>query len=345
MDDVFSNEFILFDRLEKIKSTINQYGEDQFYVSFSGGKDSTVLHHLIDEALPGNKIPRVYINTGIEYVEMVKFVRKLAKDDSRFEIISPQVSTKKVVEEYGYPFKSKEHANYCFRYRRGVERGDSLDDMKSIKFYINEKKYNGLPKKLKYQFTPEFALNGPFRISDKCCLKMKEEPLDKYGKEHKKAWTIVGLMREEGGRRQRALCLSFRGNRPNAFQPLVPVSTAWENWYIKEREIELCPLYYPPYNLERTGCKCCPFGLGLQEELNVLSKHFPEERNQAEWLWQPVYEEYRKLDYRLSRKQATYDKLICLKCLKRKYYDGVLGVTCSKGHYPADGKCQWYQEG
>ena len=61
-------EFMLFDRIEKIKQIINKYGEENFYISFSGGKDSTVLHYLVDLALPGNKIPRVFINTGIEYI-------------------------------------------------------------------------------------------------------------------------------------------------------------------------------------------------------------------------------------------------------------------------------------
>lgn len=60
-------ELLLYDRIEIIKQTIQKYGEENFYISFSGGKDSTALHHLIDEALPQNKIPRVFINTGIEY--------------------------------------------------------------------------------------------------------------------------------------------------------------------------------------------------------------------------------------------------------------------------------------
>ena len=59
------NELILFDRLEVIKQTINKYGEENFYISFSGGKDSTILHYLVDMALPYNKIPRVFSNTGI----------------------------------------------------------------------------------------------------------------------------------------------------------------------------------------------------------------------------------------------------------------------------------------
>lgn len=65
------NEFMLQDRIAKIKSINEQYDlENKAYISFSGGKDSTVLHYLIDEALPGNKIPRVFLNTGIEYKDV-----------------------------------------------------------------------------------------------------------------------------------------------------------------------------------------------------------------------------------------------------------------------------------
>ena len=57
--------------------TIKKYGEENFAISFSGGKDSTVLHYLVDMAIPGNKIPRVFINTGIEYSHIVNFVNEL----------------------------------------------------------------------------------------------------------------------------------------------------------------------------------------------------------------------------------------------------------------------------
>lgn len=70
------NEFLLQDRLAKIKSTIEKYGEENFYLSFSGGKDSTVLSALLDMACPGNKIPRVYANTGIEYRLILDFVER-----------------------------------------------------------------------------------------------------------------------------------------------------------------------------------------------------------------------------------------------------------------------------
>ena len=70
------NEFILEDRKSKIKSIVEKYGEENFYISFSGGKDSKVLSVLVDIALPGNKIPRVYANTGIEYRLILEFVER-----------------------------------------------------------------------------------------------------------------------------------------------------------------------------------------------------------------------------------------------------------------------------
>lgn len=70
------NEFVLQDRIQKIQQVIRQYGEENFYLSFSGGKDSVVLSHLVDMAIPGNKIPRVFANTGIEYKLILDFVER-----------------------------------------------------------------------------------------------------------------------------------------------------------------------------------------------------------------------------------------------------------------------------
>ena len=82
------NELILFDRLEVIKQTIEKYGEENFYLAFSGGKDSTIVHYLLDMALPNNKIPRVFSNTGIEYNLVVKFVRERERGQKICDCIS-----------------------------------------------------------------------------------------------------------------------------------------------------------------------------------------------------------------------------------------------------------------
>ena len=115
---MIDNEFLLYDRLTKIQSVIRKYGEENFYISFSGGKDSTVLSALVDMALPDNKIPRVYANTGIELNMIRDFVFEKQKQDERIIVIKPSVPIKKMLERDGYPFKSKMHSTYVKKYRR-----------------------------------------------------------------------------------------------------------------------------------------------------------------------------------------------------------------------------------
>lgn len=295
MVDMTEHEFTLFDRLEVIKATINKYGEDNFYLSFSGGKDSTVVHHLLDMALPNNNIPRVFSNTGIEYQAIVEFVRGKAIEDKRFIIIQPSNNIQTILTKYGYPFKSKLHSKWLDTFQRN---GMSW----SIENYLeigNKKLARPCPNVLKYQFDENYKL----RVSDKCCLKLKEEPVEKWKKENKKPYGILGIMQSEGGRRFNAQCLSFRGGKFNNFQPLAKVTPEWEEWFIKEYDIKLCKLYYEPYNFERTGCKGCPFNRHIQNELDVLEKYFPNEKRQCENIWKPVYEEYRRIGYRLKKNE------------------------------------------
>lgn len=178
------NEFenLLIDRVDKIKTVINKYGEDNFYISFSGGKDSTVLSWLIDYALPGNTIPRVYADTGIEFEMIRKFVYKLAENDKRFDIIKPSTPIKQMLEKEGYPFKSKEHARFVAKYqKKGLEYKSVRAYMKLEPTLSGKPIFRGCPKKLMYQFSEENKL----KISDMCCIHLKEEPLLNYSKDKK----------------------------------------------------------------------------------------------------------------------------------------------------------------
>lgn len=80
-----------------------------------------------------------------------------------------------------------------------------------------------------------------------------------------------------------------------------PCYTGWENYFIKKYNIQLCKLYYSPYNFTRTGCKGCPFALDLQHVLDVMSELLPAERKQCEEIWKPIYSEYRRINFRLTR--------------------------------------------
>lgn len=281
-------------------------------MSYSGGKDSTVLSALIDEALPGNKIPRVYANTGIEYKAVLDFVKAKAEKDDRFVILKPRVPIKDMLEAEGYPFKSKWHSRIVDLYQ---QKGKT----KSVKVYLAEESTkNGTylkgdhlcPKILRYQFENEMD----FKISDKCCDRLKKDILHEWQQQNDRPFPIIGIMPEEGGRRANAQCLVFKDDKFQAFQPLVPLSKEWEDWYIERNHIELCKLYYPPYNFNRTGCKGCPFNINIQRELDTLDKFFPAERKQCEYIWGSVYEEYRRIGYRLrpldEGRQMTLDEFL-----------------------------------
>ena len=98
MSEVIDNELLLFDRMNMIKDANLYYDlEHNAYISFSGGKDSVVLSHLIDLALPGNKIPRVFVNTGIEYNAIVSFVKENCDNDNRFLMIKPSQKIKQML--------------------------------------------------------------------------------------------------------------------------------------------------------------------------------------------------------------------------------------------------------
>lgn len=287
------HEFTLADRIAKIKSINELYNlEDNAYISFSGGKDSTVLHYLIDEALPGNKIPRLFINTGIEYKAILKFVRSMAEKDDRFVIWTVGKNIKEVLNTKGYPFKSKEHSQKIWEWRRGQRSKSHLEYFRELPVG-----YNQCPKILLYQKDPSFTLP----ISHKCCVEFKKKPAHDYMRTSGRKITITGMMKAEGGQRTTLNCIvaDSRSGKLSKFHPLAIVSLEWEDWYIRKNNIQLCELYYPPYNFIRTGCKGCPFSKDLQMQLDTLERLLPEEKAQCEYLWKPVYEEYRRIDYRL----------------------------------------------
>lgn len=292
------NEFILQDRLNVIRDTIHKYGEENFYLSFSGGKDSTVVHHLLDMALPDNRIPRVYSNTGIEYNKIVEFVREREREDDRFVVIHPAKNIKKTLEEVGYPFKSKEHSCKLGLYQRGSR---SMSVMRYINKGTQSTKFS-CPDILDYQFKE----GVPFKVSEFCCHELKKKPFKKYQKESGRNIAITGMMREEGGERAHIDCIVTRNSKVVKFHPLAKVNADWEEWFIKEYHIKLCDLYYPPFNFKRTGCKGCPFSLDLAEQLALMDRYGMEnERKQCEFIWQPVYAEYRRIGYRLKNEEQT----------------------------------------
>lgn len=87
---------------QRIREWVNEFGIDGVYVSFSGGKDSTVLLHIARRIYPD--IKAVFVDTGLEYPEIRQFVKTF----NNVDWIKPKMNFKQVIEKYGYPFISKE---------------------------------------------------------------------------------------------------------------------------------------------------------------------------------------------------------------------------------------------
>ena len=121
-------------------------------------------------------------------------------------------------------------------------------------------------------------------------------------KQNGKSITITGMMRAEGGQRMNIPCIvTAKDNTIKKFHPMAPLNEDWEKWFIETRKIKLCDLYYPPYNFDRTGCKGCPFNPDLQEQLDKMEYLLPNEKKQCEIIWKPIYDEYRRIGYRLRK--------------------------------------------
>ena len=100
----------------RIREWVDCYGEDGIYISFSGGKDSTVLLDMVRKSYPG--VPAVYVDTGLEYPEIRTFV----KQQENVEILRPKMNFREIIEKYGYPFIGKEVAGCVYGARRYVEK-------------------------------------------------------------------------------------------------------------------------------------------------------------------------------------------------------------------------------
>lgn len=145
----------------RIRDWVEYWGEDGVYVSFSGGKDSTVLLDICRRMYPN--IVAVYSDTGLEFPEIREFVK--TKDNVVW--VRPELTFRKVIEKCGYPCISKEQAEWIHRIRLGQK------NTRDIQKYFYGIRTNGQPSRFKISERWKFMLNAPFDIGAGCCNEMK----------------------------------------------------------------------------------------------------------------------------------------------------------------------------
>lgn len=252
-----------------IDQFVSRLGIDHVYVSFSGGKDSTIVLWLARKLYP--EIKAVFCNTGNEFPDIVRFVRE-ERDlrGANIEIIQPKMKPKEVLERYGFPLVSKEVSGFCKDYRVNKEsvRARRADGRLKTK-------YNGeVPNKWKYLFYE------PYMTSGYCCNKLKKEPFRLYEKVNNVS-PILGIMADESSQRttnyvRNGGCNVFSDGGTSKSMPL-SIWLEQDIWdCIGRYKIPIADIYYK--GQKRTGCMFCGFGAAFKDDyrFNVLYKLYPK---------------------------------------------------------------------
>ena len=255
---------------ERIKEWYQAF-DGQVAVSYSGGKDSAVLLYLARKLYPD--LPAVFCNTGLEYPEILRLVRKT----ENVTIIRPRMPFHHVIQEYGWPVISKKAArglnilrnptpnnrNIWRLYDQGINRfGEPVNGFKVAKRW-------------------RFLVNAPFKISDKCCQIMKKDPMARYEKETGRT-QMVGMMADDSKMRQKIYlqtgCNAYDAKRPRSM-PL--------GFWTEQDILQALKIYDIPYarvygdiqqnkatgrlyfdGVRSTGCIFCAFGLHMEDKPN-----------------------------------------------------------------------------
>ena len=252
-------------KIQVTQSKIIEYHsrlQGQVYVSFSGGKDSTVLLDIARKIYPD--IEAVFIDTGLEYPEIKEFVKTIPN----VAWVKPAMTFNQVVEKYGYPVISKDQARAIARYR------NTNDPMQKWR------RLNGWPcgKKGMISKKWQFLVNAPFKISDECCNRLKKEPLDRYAKQNNLCPIMGTMAGESDGRKRQYLktgCNVFYETKSKSMPLSIwNESDIWE--YIKKFNLPYSSIY--DKGAKRTGCMFCLFGAQFKNDnrFEILKANHPK---------------------------------------------------------------------
>lgn len=269
--------------------------DNQCYVSFSGGKDSTVLADIAAKVckLLNCELTLWFSDTGLEYPEVKTHVKDFStylseKYNIQVNLVMDypkdrkgnRITFRQVLEKYGYPIISKEVSHVIKDARNAYKKGNTQSyAIKQLNgTYTN--KLNQQPSPIYDKTKWKFLLDAPFLISNQCCTVMKKQPAHKYDKQSGKK-PILGTMTVESHlRRTQWLqqgCNAFNNNHPSS----KPISFWTEQdilEYIVVNNLPIASVYgeviqdntgkFYTTGAKRTGCVFCCYGCHLEKSPN-----------------------------------------------------------------------------
>ncbi len=254
----------------------HKHWHGKVYVAFSGGKDSTVLLDLVRSIYPD--VPAVFADTGLEYPEIRSFVKTIPN----VTWVKPKMKFKAVIEKYGYPVVSKEQALYISECQNATPN-NAITRRRRLTGVNKDGVYKGKDGQISKKW--RHLIDAPFKISGKCCDKIKKEPVKTYERENKSK-PFIGVMAEDSRIRRKSYitygCNAIGGKQDQS-RPMMfwKEDDIWK--YIKKYNVPYCKLY--DMGWERTGCMFCMFGVHMEKSDLFHKNRFQRMKQTHPKLW------------------------------------------------------------
>jgi 3'-phosphoadenosine 5'-phosphosulfate sulfotransferase (PAPS reductase)/FAD synthetase len=293
--------------------------------SYSGGSDSDILMHLIEQVRNTFNLPSIqyaFFNTGLE-MEAIK--RHVTEVESLYGVTVNRYRPKKNIvqatREYGQPFVSKIMSAGI----EGIQKKNiplsihdeyaNAEDKKAKRKELKER-YPGCETTINFlcccnsageerpdiqlvinssQYMLDFITDNPipFKVSNKCCDCCKKQLAHSVQKSYD--MVITGERRDEGGMRSvprkdnTSMCFSETADGKYRLRPLFYVSDSDKQWYKDYYKIRYSDAY-EVYGLTRTGCCGCSISAKATEDLEKIR---PFEPNLVKAAWNVFGDSYR----------------------------------------------------
>lgn len=255
--------------------------DGKIYLSFSGGKDSTIVAELIKMANLPTDIPFVFADTGIEFNATTNFVKSY--DYNNMVVVKPRKPFAKVLKDYGKPAISKLKAEHLKTYQKN--QNNPMKFARCRHLITGEAEKGGVKLGVRTQVAlseKHFHFLHPdheYKIANQCCNYMKKYPFEDFAKENNMNGYITGVRVAEGGIRalKYTKCTNIKkvaGKDMVQSMPIYDWTDSLCDEFVEKYNVQLSDVY-TVYGMKRSGCVGCPYSPNIAKELEVAFEYEP----------------------------------------------------------------------